>query len=310
MLVAFLLPAPVAWLPLVARSVPQRSRAVAYLSASVDARTRPTRTITVELATEDASDFVANSGGSLAQTVGRVRLTGAPVTVELIADDASEGSAADDGRSLAQPGRAPLLTREQEVALAREIQTLTQWRQVRSSLAVGGAAPSDEVWAAAIGCTSEELQSQLRRSYAARCQLIESNLRLVYSVANMAARRSPQVQLQLQHANLQPCPPRPPIAPSPLRHCPPLPPPPHWQDVVLLQDVVQDGVLGLMRAADRFDPERGHRFSTYAVWWIRQARARTVPTPCTHRARTVPTLCTHHACAVLAPCLRSACAVA
>jgi RNA polymerase sigma factor (sigma-70 family) len=36
-------------------------------------------------------------------------------------------------------------------------------------------------------------------------------------------------------------------------------------------DLVQDGVLGLMQAVERFDPERGHRFSTYATWWIRGA---------------------------------------
>ena len=212
------------WRPLVARSGPrpQRSRAAAaYFSAGIAERTRTTRTITVELATDDTSEDGPTD---------RVARTGAPVTVEVIVDHPSEGSAAaDETAALEQPGR-PLLTREQEYALAREIQVLTQWRRVRASLAAqaGGEAPSDEAWAAALGCTSDELRSQLQRSYAARCltlplplplplpptlspplslprtltryaarcQLIESNLRLVMSVASMAARRAPQVQLQ------------------------------------------------------------------------------------------------------------------
>lgn len=84
----------------------------------------------------------------------------------------------------------------------------------------------------------------------ARTQFIAANIRLVGSIARYYVRSGRQVRGELRRVNAR------------------------RQDGLDLDDLMAEGLVGLIRAVDKFDPERGYRFSTHASWWIRQAIAR------------------------------------
>ncbi len=126
------------------------------------------------------------------------------------------------GLYLSQVGRVPLLTRDEEVELAKRIE---RGRRIRNNLARGPVSPKQR----------SKFQRFIQDGMAAREHLIMANSRLVISVAKKYVGRG-----------------------------------------VPLLDMIQEGHVGLMRAVKKFDYRRGHKFSTYATWWIRQAVTRLV----------------------------------
>ena len=157
-------------------------------------------------------------------------------------------------------GHIPLLTAEEEISLARLVQSGCKATDVAQEmkLRAGGAAPSLTAWAKGKGMTVRELQICLRQANKARSRMVLANIRLVVSMAR-----------RYQHTPGD------------------------------LEDLIQEGTIGLIRAVERFDPSRGYRFSTYATWWIRDgitsalvAKGRTIRLPATmvdqlHRLRQI-----------------------
>ncbi|HSO12188.1 MAG TPA: sigma-70 family RNA polymerase sigma factor [Anaerolineales bacterium] len=126
------------------------------------------------------------------------------------------------GLYLKEVSRVPLLTADEEVALAQRIE---RGRMAREELAKGNASPRRRT----------ELRKLIEDGWSAREHLITANSRLVISVAKKYMGRG-----------------------------------------VPFLDLIQEGNIGLIRATKKFDYRRGHKFSTYATWWIRQAVTRAI----------------------------------
>ena len=156
-----------------------------------------------------------------------------PFTVEIkkikrkqrLSKDSASAMDVDDtiGLYLKEVGRVPLLTKDEEVWLAKRMEkAVNAEEELESGKRI-------------IPTRKAKLKDLIDDGMAAREHLVTANSRLVISVAKKYIGRG-----------------------------------------VPFLDLIQEGNIGLLRAAKKFDYHRGHKFSTYATWWIRQAVTRAI----------------------------------
>ncbi len=173
--------------------------------------------------------------------------------VELDVEDAKVGGKARVGKRRAQAkkkhftedsirlylqeiGRIRLLRADEEIELARKIADLLELERIRGRLMDKlEREPSDAEWAEVVKMPLHSFRRRLHIGRRAKDKMVQSNLRLVVSIAKKYMNRG-----------------------------------------LSFQDLIQEGSLGLIRAAEKFDHEKGYKFSTYATWWIRQAITRAI----------------------------------
>jgi RNA polymerase primary sigma factor len=137
---------------------------------------------------------------------------------------------------LQEIGRIRLLRADEEIELARKIADLLELERVREQLMQTlEREPRDNEWADAVEMPLSAFRHRLHLGRRAKDKMVQSNLRLVVSIAKKYMNRG-----------------------------------------LSFQDLIQEGSLGLIRAAEKFDHEKGYKFSTYATWWIRQAITRAI----------------------------------
>ncbi|MFM8524511.1 MAG: RNA polymerase sigma factor RpoD [Cyanobacteriota bacterium] len=137
---------------------------------------------------------------------------------------------------LQEIGRIRLLRPDEEIELARKIADLLQLEELAAQFESDkGQLPDMKEWAALVDMPLIKFRRRLMLGRRAKEKMVQSNLRLVVSIAKKYMNRG-----------------------------------------LSFQDLIQEGSLGLIRAAEKFDHEKGYKFSTYATWWIRQAITRAI----------------------------------
>ncbi|MEB3307101.1 MAG: sigma-70 family RNA polymerase sigma factor [Cyanobacteriota bacterium] len=139
------------------------------------------------------------------------------------------------GRHLSFIGRIPLLTPEEEITQARAVQQGLRLMEIKEELKLRGGGMSPS-----------------QEAWAAEARLSISRLERQIRHAERAKERMVTANLRLVVS----------VARKYAHH------------QLELEDLIQEGTLGLIKAVDRFDPARGYRFSTYAYWWIREGISR------------------------------------
>lgn len=131
-----------------------------------------------------------------------------------------------------------LLNKNEEIILAREIQILVQWEKKREDLEAELLRPPTYAeWAVAI--RPDMMVSEMKKQ-------IRRSLRAKAALTESNIRLVVSIAKRYQNRGMN------------------------------IQDLAQEGILGLTKACERFDPERGFRFSTYATWWIKQSIGRAI----------------------------------
>ena len=137
---------------------------------------------------------------------------------------------------LQEIGRIRLLRPDEEIELARKIADLLYLEELAAQFeSDNGREPDKKEWAALVEMPLIRFRRRLMLGRRAKEKMVQSNLRLVVSIAKKYMNRG-----------------------------------------LSFQDLIQEGSLGLIRAAEKFDHEKGYKFSTYATWWIRQAITRAI----------------------------------